>query len=116
MKKGIHWISLRTSNGVAIGALTNSRSTAAAAISGTPDLAFSINTFPINGAGAGNLGGFSSNHISYQYALYDNNPNPATIILYNGTSSDYSPYQVTSRYYLYPVVQNQLKIGLTRTG
>jgi hypothetical protein len=117
MRKGIYWISLRTSNGVAIGASSNSRTTGAAAISGTPDITFSINTFPINGSGASTLGGFSNNHLSYQYQLYDNNQNPATIILYNGTLSDYTPYQVTSRYYLYPTVSSQqLKIGLTRTG
>ena len=117
MKKGIHWISLRTSNGVAIGGSVNSRSGAGAAVAGTPDLAFSINTFPINGSGSATLGGISVQHISYQYSLFDNNPNPATIILYNGTLSDYSPYQITSRYYLYPnIAQPQLKIGLTRTA
>jgi hypothetical protein len=118
MKKGIYWLCLRASNGSSsIGASCCSRTTTASSIAGSPDIGFSVNNFPLNGSGFSL--GFSSALNLYQYLLWDNSTTPnATQINYNGTLSDFSPYQnIQSRYYLYPTATTLLwKIGLKRTG
>jgi len=118
MKKGIYWLCLRASNGSsAIGVNALSRLTTASGVAGSPDVSFSINNFPLNGSSFAL--GFASNLALYQYLLWDNSTTPnATQINYNGTISDFSPYQnITSRYYLYPIAATFLwRIGLKRTG
>ena len=118
MKKGIYWLCLRASNGSsAIGVSSLSRTTTAAGLAGSPDVSFSINNFPLNGASFAL--GFSATLALYQYLLWDNSTTPnATQINYNGTLSDFSPYQnIQSRYYLYPIATTLLyRIGLKRTA
>lgn len=118
MRKGIYWLCLRAANGsTSIGVNSCSRTVTASSIAGSPDIGFSINNFPLNGSSFSL--GWSPNHNLYQYLLWDNSTTPnATQINYNGTLSDFSPYQnIQSRYYLYPTVTTLLwKIGLKRTG
>lgn len=118
MKKGIYWLCLRASNGSSsIGAGSNSRTVTAAGVAGTPDMGFSLNSFPINGSNFSL--GFASTLSAYQYLLWDNSTTPnATQITYNGTISDFSPYQnIQSRYYLFPsTLVLTWKVGLKRTA
>jgi hypothetical protein len=118
MKKGIYWLCLRASSASsAIGASSCSRTTTASGLAGSPDLHFSLNNFPLNGSSF--TLNYGNNLSLFQYLLWDNSSSPnATQINYNGTFSDFSPYQnIDSRYYLFPTTTSLIwRVGLKRTA
>jgi len=107
--RGHHWISLRVSNGGAASVYTNGLGGSTS--SGVPDNHFYINVKRINTVG------FVVQTGSRAVRLWDNSASP-TVILYNGTLSDFTPYQNVSNKYLFSnsTEHGYIRVKLRRTA
>lgn len=103
MTRGYHWMCLRVSNGGQASTYTNG--TTGNLANGVSDPGFYINSKRLNGTG------MLLTTQNRNYRLWDNSSNPATVVTYNGSLSDFSTYQNVSNKYLY---SNNTENGPTR--
>jgi hypothetical protein len=119
LQRGYCWLCLRMSLGGSATIATNSSSTNG---SGSTDLMFYVNSkstnggfFPVNTSGSVRV-----------FQVYDNSVNPSVRLNYNGTLSDFSPYQnLVNKYLICNITQTSLispyqifppRVRITRTG
>jgi hypothetical protein len=109
--RGHYWISLRVSNGGAASVYTNG-------LAGSPSSGVQDNHFYINSKRI-NTTGFNVQTGNRAVRLWDNSITPTpTVINYNGSLSDFTPYQSVTNKYLFSITTEHgyVRVKLRRTA